>query len=313
MDSDAPQLWMVSERHPRSVSRLLEEETIIGEEIVAQIGYFVMEACEVIMSLHSEGLVLGCLGLDCFCLDSFGHCLLDFNQVLALCREVQAGTHNIGAFVAPEVVAVLGDTLRKMDHDFDGLVGCSSDIWSLGCVLVSFLTRDEQLVARWSSEGSYDDWEKEVVIRLNASLLGTQLEPLAAIIVSCLSYDPNGRPEIADVWKCIRGLLMKSSDVSLVPDDDSAVQESFRCLLLGELSSLFKSDGEAQLSQGAEENSTNQDDGSNSGCIDNRVIDGPQSAGMFISSTLVAHRDCVTGLAIGGKNLTVLMDCNLNH
>ncbi|RCV17651.1 hypothetical protein SETIT_3G236900v2 [Setaria italica] len=300
MDSDAPPLWMVSERHTRSVSRLLEEETIIGEEMVAQIGFVVMEACEVIMRLHCEGLVLGCLGLDCFCLDRFGHCLLDFNQVLALCRGVRAGTHNIGAFVAPEVVAVLGDTLRRMDHDFDGLVGCSSDIWSLGCVLVSFLTRDEQLVAGWNSEGSYDDWEKEVVTRLNASLLGTQLEPLAAIIVSCLSYDPKGRPEIADVWKRIRGLLMKSSDVALAPDDDSAAQKSFRCLLFGELSLMFKSDCKAQLYQGAEENISNQDDGSNGGCIDNRVIDGPQSAGMFKSATLVAHCDCVTGLAIGG-------------
>ncbi|CAL4900854.1 unnamed protein product [Urochloa decumbens] len=308
MDPDAPPLWMVSEHHPHNVSQLMEEEMINGEEMVAQIGFVVMEACEVIMRLHGEGLVLGCLGLDCFCLDQFGHCLLDFSQVLALCRGVraEANSHNIGAFVAPEVVVVLGDALQTKDHDFDGLVGCSSDIWSLGCVLVSLLTRDEQLVAGWDSEGSYDDWEKEVATRLNASLLGTQLEPLAAIIMSCLSCDPKGRPEIADIWKCIRGLLMKSGHVALAPDDDSAAQKSFRCLLLGELSSMFaesgavESDGKEQLSQGAE-NSSDQDDESNG---DNKAdlsgIDGPQSAGMFKSSTLTAHRDCVTGLAIGG-------------
>ncbi|PAN19452.1 hypothetical protein PAHAL_3G274600 [Panicum hallii] len=307
MDPDAPPLWMVSERHPRSFSQLLEEE------MVAQIGFVVMEACEVIMRLHGEGLALGCLGLDCFCLDSFGHCLLDFSRVLALCRGVRAGvsSYSIGALIAPEVVAVLGDTLRMKNHDFDGFFGCSSDIWSLGCLLVSLLTRDERLVAGWNSEGSYDDWEKKVGTRLNASLLGTQLEPLAAIIVSCLSYDPKGRPEIADVWKCVRGLLMKSGDVTLAPDDDFAVQKSFRCLLLGELSSMFaessavESDGKAQLSRGAEDSSSNQDDVSNGGCRNDRAldlsgIDDPESAGMFKSATLIAHRDCVTGLAIGG-------------
>ncbi|CAN6327456.1 unnamed protein product [Urochloa humidicola] len=310
MDPEAPPLWMVSEHHPRSLSQLMEEEeTINGEEMLAQIGFVVMEACEVIMRLHGEGLVLGCLGLDCFCLDQFGHCLLDFSQVLALCRGVRAEaySHNIGAFVAPEVVAVLGNALQMKDHGFGGLVECSSDIWSLGCVLVSLLSRDEQLVAGWDSEGSYDDWEKEVATRIHASLLGTQLEPLAAIIISCLSYDPKGRPEIADIWKCIRGLLMKSGHVALALDDDSAAQKSFRCLLLGELSSMFvesgsvESDVKAHLSQGAEENSSDQDDESNG---NNRAdlygIDGPQSAGMFKSSTLTAHRDCVTGLAIGG-------------
>ncbi|CAN6355124.1 unnamed protein product [Urochloa humidicola] len=310
MDPDAPPLWMVSERHPRSLSQLLEEEeTINGEEMLAQIGFVVTEACEVIMRLHGEGLVLGCLGLDCFSLDQFGHCLLDFSQVLALCRGVraEADSHNIGAFVAPEVVAVLGDTLQMNGHGFDGLVECSSDIWSLGCVLVSLLTRDEQLVAGCDSEGLYGDWEKEVATRIHASLLGTQFEPLAAIIMSCLSYDPKGRPEIADIWKCIRGLLMKSDHVALAPDDDSVAQKSFRCVLLGELSSMFadsgavESDGKAQLSQGADENSSDQDDESNgNNRADLSGIDGPQSAGMFKSSTLTAHRDCVTGLAIGG-------------
>ncbi|KAF8719719.1 hypothetical protein HU200_024470 [Digitaria exilis] len=302
MDPDAPPLWMVSERHPRSVSLLLEDATIDGEEMVAQIGFVAMEACEVIMRLHGEGLVLGCLGLDCFRLDNFGHCLLDFNQVLALCRGVRAGasSDNIGAFIAPELVAVLGDTFQTKDRDFDGLVGFSSDIWSLGCVLLSLLIRDEGIVAGWNSEGSYDDWEKEVITRLNASLLGTQLEPLAAIIQSCLSYDPKGRPKIADVWKCIRGSLMKSGDVSLAPDADIAAQESFKCLLLGELSLMF-----GESCAGSDENSSNQDDGSNGCCINNSVtdpseIDRPQSAGMFKSSTLIAHRDCVTGLAIGG-------------
>jgi len=93
---------------------------------------------------------------------------------------------------------------------------------------------------------------------------------------------------------------------------------SFRCLLLGELSLMFadsgavESDDKTQLSRGADDNSLNQDHGSNNGFLNNRGIDlsgidGPQSAGVFKSSTLLAHRDCVTGLAVGGKNPTLLM------
>ena len=83
-------------------------------------------------------------------------------------------------------------------------------------------------------------------------------------------------------------------------------------------SSAVESDGKAQLSRGAVDNSSNQDDVINGGSTHNRAldlsgIDGPQSVGMFKSSTLIAHRDCITGLAIGGKNLTLLRDYNLNH
>lgn len=280
---------------------------------MAQIGVVAMEMCEAIMGLYGERLVLGCLGLDCFCLDRFGHCIFDLNQALALCRLVRAGDSSakVVAFVAPEVVAMLREVSPMKDHDFNGLVACSSDVWSLGCVLVAILTGDEQLAAGWKSEGSYDDWEKEVVARLQASLVGTQLEPLAVITASCLSYDLKDRPQIADVWKCIRGSLMKSSDDALVPDDDLAADKSFRCLLFGELSSMLlesvavKSDGKMQPSRGSDENSSNQDDGSNGGCISSGEshlsgIDDPQTGGVFKSSTLLAHRDCVTGLAIGG-------------
>jgi len=64
---------------------------------------------------------------------------------------------------------------------------------------------------------------------------------------------------------------------------------SFRCLLLGELSLMFadsgavESDDKTQLSRGADDNSLNQDHGSNNGFLNNRGIDlsgidGPQSA-----------------------------------
>ncbi|KAK3135528.1 hypothetical protein QOZ80_5BG0420010 [Eleusine coracana subsp. coracana] len=311
MGPEAAPLWMVSERHQRGVSLLLEER-IDGENRVSQIGAVAMEMCEAIMGLHGEGLVLGCLGLDCFSLDRFGYCFLDLNQVLALCRGVRSGasSSDIGAFVAPEVVAVLGDTSRMKDCEFDGVVGYHADVWSLGCLLVMLLTGDGKLVIGWSTDGSYDDWEKKLVTRLDVSLVGTELEPLFAITASCLSYDPKGRPEIADVWKCIRG-LMKCSNTALDLDDVLADEKSFQCLLLGKLSSMFvescaaKSDGKMQSSSGSDESRSNQDDPCNGGFPSNEAndcsgIDDPQSGGVFKSSTLLGHRDCVTGLAIGG-------------
>ncbi|KAG8085641.1 hypothetical protein GUJ93_ZPchr0010g10280 [Zizania palustris] len=307
---EAP-LWMVSERHSRGVSGLLEERSG-GEEMVAQIRAVGMEVCEAFMGLHGEGLVLGCLGLSCFCLDRFGHCLLDLNQALALCRGVRAGvcSSKSRVFMAPEVVALLHDKLLIKDHGFNGLVGSSSDAWLLGCVLVAIVTGDEQLAAGWNTDGSYDDWMNEVLMRFDASLVGTNLEPLSAITASCLNYDPESRPDIADIWKCISGSLVNSSIGALAPNDDLVSQKSFLCLLLGELSSMcsefgaVNSDDSILPYQDSDDKNSTLDDASSAGFINKEVVmagmDEPQCGGRYKSSTLLAHRDCVTGLAIGG-------------
>jgi WD40 repeat protein len=123
----------------------------------------------------------------------------------------------------------------------------------------------------------------------------------------------SSRVEIADVWKGIRGSLTKSSNNALDPDDVLASEKSFQCLLLGKLSSMFvksgavKSDGKMRSSQGSDKICSEQNGTSNgctnNGAIDFSGIDDPQSGEMFKSSTLLAHHDCVTGLAIGGRFL----------
>lgn len=312
MGPEVATLWLVSERHTRRVPRLLDETTN-GLDMVARIRAFGMEVCEALMELQGEGLVLGCLRLDCFCLDRFGRCLLNLNEVLVLCRGVRAGLclTKGGALVAPEMAAVLSDATRMRSRDFDGLVGHNSDVWLLGCILVAFVTGDEQLAARWDTYGSHDDWQKEVLTRLGAVLIGTQLEPLVAITASCLSYDPEERPEISDVWKCIRGSWMKPASDALAAMDGLAAQKGLRCLLLGELSSMYsgpgaiESDDKMQSSRGSDDEILTPDDERNHGCMNNETvcaaeINEPQRDGVFKSLTLLAHRDCVTGLAIGG-------------
>ncbi|KAF2930851.1 uncharacterized protein [Oryza sativa Japonica Group] len=311
MGPEAAPLWLLSERHSRGVSCLLEERSR-REETVALIRNVGMEVCEAFMGLHGEGLVLGCIGLGCFCLDRFGHCLLDLNQVLALCHGVRVGvcSSKSKAFMAPEVAEVVHDKLQIKDHDFSGLLGPSSDAWLLGCLLVALVTGDEQLAAGWSTEGSYDDWKNEVLTKVDASLVGTHMEPWSATIVSCLNYDPEGRPEIADVWKCINGSLMNSDIEALIPNVDLAARKSFMCLLLGELSSMcsnlgaVESDDTMHLSQDLDDKHSTPDDASSGGIINNEEVgaagmDGPK-CGLYNSSTLLAHRDCITGLAIGG-------------
>ncbi|KAG8068636.1 hypothetical protein GUJ93_ZPchr0005g15617 [Zizania palustris] len=291
MGPEASPLWMVSERHSRGISSSLEEGSS-GEEMVAQIRSVGMEVCEAFMGLHGEGLVLGCLGLGCFCLDRFGHCLLDLNQALALCRES-------------------GQGLQIKDHGFNGLVGSSSDAWLLGCVLVAIVIGDEHLAAGWNTDGSYDDWKNDVLMRLDASLVGTHLEPLSAITASCLNYDPESRPEIADVWKCISGSLVNSDIKALAPNDVLASQKSFVCLLLGELSSMcsdfgaVNSDDNMKPYKDSDDKNSTLDDASSGGFINNEEVgvagmDESQCGGLYKSSTLLAHRDCVTGLTIGG-------------
>jgi serine/threonine protein kinase len=159
----------------------------------------------------------------------FGHYLLDFDRALTLSQRVRVGAspYGIVGFVAPEVVAVLHGATRMKDCNFHGLVGCHSDVWSLGYVLVTLLTGDEQLVLGWSTDRLYDNWEKKLVAQFDSSLVSTQLESLSAVTASCLSYDPKGRPDIADLWKCIRGSLLKSSNNALDPNDVLASEKSF--------------------------------------------------------------------------------------
>uniref|UniRef100_A0A0D9WGP3 RING-type domain-containing protein n=1 Tax=Leersia perrieri TaxID=77586 RepID=A0A0D9WGP3_9ORYZ len=310
-EAAAAALWLVSERHSRGVSCLLERSR--GDEMVARIRAVGMEMCEAFMGLHGEGLVLGCLGLDCFCLDHFGHCLLDLNQALALCRGVRAGvcSSKSKAFMAPEVAVVMHDKLQMKDYDLSGLLGPSSDAWLLGCLLVALVTGDEQLAAGWNTDGSYDDWKDEVFKRLDASLVDTQMEPLSAITVSCLHYDPEGRPEIADVWKCISSSLVHSNIEALTPNVDVAARKNFMCLLLAELSSMctdfgaVEADDKMQSTQDSDDKFSTPDDESSGGFVNNEDVG---AAGMeeskcgqpYNSSTLLAHHDCVTGLAIGG-------------
>jgi hypothetical protein len=78
-----------------------------------------------------------------------------------------------------------------------------------------------------------------LVAQLDSSLVSTQPESLSVVTASCLSYEPKGHLDIADVWKCIRGSLMKSSNNALDLDGVLASEKSFQCLPLGKLSSMF--------------------------------------------------------------------------
>uniref|UniRef100_A0A7N0TN55 RING-type domain-containing protein n=1 Tax=Kalanchoe fedtschenkoi TaxID=63787 RepID=A0A7N0TN55_KALFE len=63
-------------------------------------GAMGMEICEALMTLHSEGLVLGCLGLGCLGFDEFRHICVDMSGVLM-------NAHGVDKIVA-ESIAALG-------------------------------------------------------------------------------------------------------------------------------------------------------------------------------------------------------------
>jgi preprotein translocase subunit SecA len=130
-----------------------------------------MEICEIVVKLHSQGLVCGNLAPECFDFDEFGHPLIDLNRALLdrkklkqFIRNVLTGTEGSKTedilsgtmpwlFLSPELLTVLyndeigfisADSEKKkcaLDSVLETTTPISfkSDMWSLGCLLLMFL------------------------------------------------------------------------------------------------------------------------------------------------------------------------------
>ncbi|XP_042033598.1 uncharacterized protein LOC121780146 [Salvia splendens] len=253
-----------------------EEERLIADEIRFW-GVVGVEICEILMRLHLEGLTVGYLSLNCLGFDDFGRVCVDLSEVLKSGRRVSKNVefglkdmfleHN-AVFLCPEVLLQL---FVKAGFELDSRnvskVGPVSDVWSLAsllvCVLVgssfeeemeSFLhyvvnaVKDEK---GCDYDGLYLAWMGKVSALLK-SRLGSDFASLLDVLCRCLGLEPGHRPLATELWKCLRGLVVKPQcDIGFTLKNENKNQESGGYIVLGDVCCMV--DGTGHGSKGEEE------------------------------------------------------------
>lgn len=278
---------------------LLNELRDLGEDGIFTFSIIAMEICEAMISLHKEGLIVGCLSISCFKFDDLGHLYIDLNEILEMerriCRLVGEAGSGEGTghgemdliltdlltneiFVSPEVLLEL---LQRQGIKVEGgglkySVGYSSDVWSLSCVLLRILVGKEftnELVeylpcknVEISNESflnvvwSNTGWMGKICSSLDYKF-GRKLESVQQSLFKCLNLVPGSRPPLPDIWKCIRELIIKPQFDGMVSLNSTIWKESTsHCLFLGELSLYWQCKERAERPGGHEWEGT-EDDG----------------------------------------------------
>jgi serine/threonine protein kinase len=300
-EEQSSNLYLVCEQHDRSLefsSKPVDEDSIL------QVGIACMELCEVITNFHSEGISCGCLGFDCFYLNKHQHVVLNLNQVLVLSRRLKEVSFK-GSYtrfshevlLAPELLIKLHKGPIKVFSAEDS-ANYSSDVWCLACLVIAHLIGNMQFVSGLVRSPDkdfvefYEDWKEEVLIKMDAVLTGTKFESLMEIIESCLSYEPQSRPHAVNLFSAFQNVILGlCNDEGTSYDLVRPKESSNHCLLL---SIFYSVDIETRNDRGGiEGNILDVEAGKRE--KDDVVHGGGHDV------TLIGHRDCVTGLAIGGK------------
>lgn len=300
-EEQSSKLYLVCEGYDQ---RMKFSSKTVEEDSMFQVGIACMELCEIITNLHSEGISCGCLGFDCFYLNKHQHVILNLNEVLILSRRLKEVSFeggytrlpNVEVLLAPELLTKLHKGPIK-DFSSEDLVNFSSDVWCLACLVIAHLIGNMQVVSELVQNLDkdfvefYEDWKKKVLIKLEAVLTGTKFESLMEIIGSCLSYESQNRPHAVNLFNAFQNVILGScGDEGISYDLVRPKESSNYCLLL---SNFYSVDVETRNERGrlegnildAEAGKREKDDVAHGGGHD---------------VTLIGHRDCVTGLAIGG-------------
>ncbi|KAL6211997.1 hypothetical protein ACLB2K_017220 [Fragaria x ananassa] len=267
-----------------------------GRDGLEGFGVIGMEVCEAVMGMHLVGLVGGGLGVSCFGFDDFGGVFVDLRQVVMMGRRVWSGVGGRKRNSGEEMGEVFGSLLK--DGDFVSMevlfevvqregvvvecerlkypVGRGSDVWSLGCALLSLLLGKE-----FSDEiGKMDH-------------------------ISDHSSYASGIERVGD--------LVDSRELTIKPQYDimAGLERPFKenstnyCLILGELCKIPKQMSETQdehVLQGKDVGGGADLDQIDEERSESGFIDG-LAEGKIKSKVLQGHRDSITALAVGGEFL----------
>lgn len=286
--------------------------------------------CESVLALHLEGLVIGCLGLSCFCFDELGAVCIDLNEVIVMGRKVVdavsggAGGDKCGdelkdcleseLFISPELLSKL---LHKGAIDPESghstyPIGFGSDVWSLACVLLRLLLGNAlpRNTLEVSEENgidvlaSYISWVEKVSSVLEDKI-GSEYPSLGKTLCKCLDIDPGCRPDVVDIRKCIQDVLVKHQfgflgNLEVTINRNNAghhVIIADLCQLPEEISKELKEHELQVKGDGGQPDFLHDGEGKS----DEDFVAG-LSKGMTEFQDLQGHLDCITGLAVGGMN-----------
>ncbi|KAK8572319.1 hypothetical protein V6N13_047923 [Hibiscus sabdariffa] len=326
-------LYLVSER--QKWGNLLDKNFgSFEKDGVFNFAMIGMEMCEAVVSLHREGLIVGCLSFSCFQFDDFGHMYFDLNEVFLTGRGIQDVVANVGfsgkkigdeeidmlfkdllkrdVFVSPEVL------LKLLEKEGIGVecvssrysIGYSSDAWLLSCILLRIVNEEvfsDELIDYMchiivkGSENSEIDCSSvytslvEKVSSLFGTKFGVECVPLQQVLCKCLDLDPEHRSSLVrDVWKCVRELVIKPQFDTLVKLDGASFDENGDRCLVAGKLCLLSR--ERTEKQEKDETQGNETNGAKD------MVNG-LTEGNIKSKDLQGHLDCVSGLAIGGGYL----------
>ncbi|KAL4183681.1 hypothetical protein AMTRI_Chr11g156340 [Amborella trichopoda] len=283
-----------------------------GLEMILRIG---LELCEAFMELHAEGIAIGYLGPSCFGIDELGLVVLDLKNVLLIGRGIRmfldqdctfSDLVRAQKFLSPELFNALSNDLLPSRGGFS--FSFKSDSWTLACVFLHLIfnqkSRIEEFFCTICSRSDETVVLKEKLAYIMELLNSNkQFEPLGYLLSKCLDYDTESRPDVIDIWRCMRTDLIESpwnSTVSGLVTQEEAVC----CLVAGELLVLSNTvERTMQKMQKKSDSHLSSVETSGNGNTDGNDEGGSNMVPDMESLTLDGHHDCITGLAICGDYL----------
>ncbi|GFP89848.1 NAD kinase 2 chloroplastic [Phtheirospermum japonicum] len=306
-----------------------EGEKISRDEIsgLAMLG---IETCEILSRLHFEGLVIGFLSVSCFGFDDFGRVFVDLSEVLNAGRRVNTEVRRVSknleinlqsnllnenlVFISPEMLLQflgkdgVGIDLGQNRHK----TGYASDVLSLASLLVWLIVGSSYLEEMGSFlnffinavkdekacdySGLYMTWMEKIAELLKLRL-GSECDSVQDILCKCLGFDPENRPVITELWKCLRESTLKPQcdiGLSLRQEIKKENLENY-IVVLGEMCCVVE-EIDKELINGINDKNDcadveYRDDGN--------VVEG-MAHGRVKCVEMKGHLDCITGLAVGG-------------
>ncbi|KAK8916202.1 hypothetical protein KSP39_PZI023253 [Platanthera zijinensis] len=339
---DLSRLFIVCECFDKGILDVLNEGK--GMNHIGTFAMMAVEICEAVIEMHSQGIICGCLSPDCFAFDEYGRCILDLSRVLVSGKRIHgeirgASVSDSAVFASPEVFLYLQGSVSAADCGFDDILCYESDVWCLACVIAMMLSGDatlgndlfkgfhgffcREVAEDPSSElllDCYETWKEKTVLGFRVLekmvlVLEVELQSLFQLLKSSLSYQPQNRPQIKELWSCIRNFLTKSQIASLASTDEFEMKGGFfSCSIIGDICSMLSDTITHPIKHVVDAGSLDNTDVSRVCSSTHRskhakqdqvwegLSEGLDSDG-FMSICLDAHHDCVIALAIGGGYL----------